>query len=118
MKKLYTILLAVIFIYACEHKIITPINTPVSDCDTTTVTYAVQVKKLMDASCTSCHSVGKSVPYIPLSDYASVKQQTQGKLIKCIKQQPNFNAMPQGASKLSNCQIRTIEKWQELNYPQ
>lgn len=84
-------------------------NTLVSNCDTGTVTYSNQIKSLMEAYCNSCHFTGNPTPYTLDNHSSVVAAVNSNKLIPSIKF--TGNPMPQGGQKLSDCNIRKIEKW-------
>lgn len=81
-------------------------------CDTTVVTYAADVKPILDSKCNTagCHNAGGAGGNF--TTYAGIKAQvTAGKLIGCITWTPGFSAMPQGQPKLPECDINKITRW-------
>lgn len=91
-------------------------------CDTTTSTYSLRVKPIIDSRCNACHSTNSNSSGILLDSYSALKAYAGpgGKLLPDIKQIPGtvFNAMPQGSSKLSDCNIAIIEAWINAGMPQ
>ncbi|MGZ3884529.1 MAG: c-type cytochrome domain-containing protein, partial [Bacteroidia bacterium] len=80
---------------------------PVPACDSVNVTYSKQVSLIIQGNCLGCHASGN----VALSSYDNVKAQVvSGALLGSIRQTGSFPPMPQGY-KLSDCDIRTIEKW-------
>lgn len=80
-------------------------------CDTTQFAFASTIKPIIDNYCLGCHSTSSPGGGIDLSSYTNVKTvATNGRLVGSVKQSPGFSAMPKG-SKLSECQIKQIEKW-------
>lgn len=88
-----------------------------TDCDTTHITFSQSVMPIYAEYCESCHS---STTYTVLGGgynldgYQNfVKYQTL--IVLDIEQKvgTSYNAMPKGASKLSNCKITIIKKWIE-----
>lgn len=81
-------------------------------CDTTNFTYSGAVLIMNDTYCKGCHNPASLGGGIDLSTYASIKiQAANGKYLGSIKHSTGFFAMPKGGSKLSDCQIRQVEKW-------
>ena len=81
-------------------------------CDTTNFTYSTSVLITNETYCKGCHNPASLGGGIDLSTYASLKvQATNGKYLGSIKHGTGFFAMPKGGSKLSDCQIRQVEKW-------
>jgi hypothetical protein len=92
------------------------LNTGISNCDTNTVIYANQIKSLMDGYCVSCHFTGNATGHT-LDTYAGVVASVNStKLIPSIEH--TGDPMPQGGQKLSDCNIRKIEKWVAAGMPQ
>jgi mono/diheme cytochrome c family protein len=83
------------------------------NCDTTAVTYSVQVSAVLNAYCLSCHSgTAVSGGGIKLDTYNSVLVQVNnGKLMKAIQHEAGASAMPKGSAKLSECNIAIVRTW-------
>ncbi|MEZ5016945.1 MAG: c-type cytochrome domain-containing protein [Flavipsychrobacter sp.] len=85
----------------------------VSKCDTNIYTYSGAVATTLSARCVGCHSGASASKGIVLDNYANVKTYAQsGLLLGSIKHQTGYSPMPQGG-KLSDCEIRQIERWIE-----
>ncbi len=85
-------------------------NNKCNECDTTNVSYSVQVTSIMN-NCVSCHNASSPSGNIRLDNYTNVKTQVDnGKLIGSIEHKAGFSPMPQGG-KLSDCNIAIINKW-------
>ena len=81
-------------------------------CDTTNFTYSGAVLIMNDTYCKGCHNPASLGGGIDLSGYASLKvQASNGKYLGSIQHGTGFFAMPKGGTKLSDCQIRQVEKW-------
>jgi len=81
-------------------------------CDTTVFTYAAAVVPIINTYCKGCHNPSSLGGGIDLSTYTGVKTVAlNGKLLGSIKHSSGYIAMPQGGSKLQDCQIKQIEKW-------
>jgi mono/diheme cytochrome c family protein len=84
----------------------------VNSCDTNQFTYNVGIKPIIDTYCKGCHSGANPSGAVLLSNYTEVKMQVDnGKLLGSIKHNLGFSAMPKNSNKLSDCNIKKIEKW-------
>lgn len=83
-------------------------------CDTNTYTYSGAVQPMLAKNCYGCHSSSAPSGGIVLDDYTDVKAiATAGDLLGAIRHEQGYSAMPQGANKLKDCEIRQVEKWAE-----
>jgi uncharacterized membrane protein len=80
------------------------------------VSYASDVKSIIDNNCTVCHGV---VPIqgtnLSLSNYEAVRNAVlnRGLINRISLQEGNSSLMPQGGPKLPESTINIIKKWQE-----
>ena len=87
-------------------------NTGGNNCDTVNMKYAADVLPIIQANCYSCHGNGLSQNGVSLDSYAKVKTQADnGNLIGVITHADGYPPMPQGAAKLSDCNINKIRSW-------
>jgi len=92
-------------------------------CDTAAVTYSGHVKGIFETSCYNCHSQVTANIYgagILFEGYDNLKlfiDDNPGRISGAIRHVVGFQAMPQGAPKLSDCDIAKIEKWIVAGYP-
>lgn len=85
-----------------------------NNCDTNNFTFTADIKPIMDKYCKGCHSGSGAYAGIVLDNYTDVATSTKdGLLLGSIKHEFGFKAMPQGGNKLSDCEIRQVEKWIE-----
>lgn len=100
---MYIISSAIILI-ACESRTYEEIsdNTPITE----QVTYNKDVKPIMDANCTMCHSPGPQA----LTNYNQVKSNIDNIIDRINRPNGDPAKMPQGGS-LSPAQINIITKW-------
>jgi mono/diheme cytochrome c family protein len=82
-----------------------------SGCDSTVFTYSGAVSVTMNTYCKGCHNPASLGGGIDLSTYATVKASVAGRLMGSINHTAGYSAMPKGSNKLSDCQIRQIQKW-------
>ena len=81
-------------------------------CDTTTVTYALSIKPIIETNCLVCHSQASNQGNVVLEGHANLKSWvTNGRLLGAIRHESGFSPMPKGGAKLSDCNISKIEKW-------
>ena len=81
-------------------------------CNITSVTYSGNVEKIIRSNCYSCHSSAAQLANVNLEGYPNLKVYADnGKLAGVIQHQSGFAAMPQGAAKLSDCDISVIKTW-------
>ncbi|MBK9569624.1 MAG: cytochrome c [Chitinophagaceae bacterium] len=87
-------------------------NNCTGSCDTTMFTYSGAVKPIMDNKCAGCHNPANLGGNIDLSTYNSVKTAAlNGKLYGSVAHQAGYSPMPKNGAKLSDCEIRQIQKW-------
>lgn len=113
MKKVLIILFVTAILTSCYYDNEVLLNPGNGTCDTNGVTYNGTVVTLLQTSgCIGCHSGAAPSGNISLATYANVKAVAQnGKLYGAINHSPGFSPMPQGGSKLSNCNISKIKAW-------
>ena len=86
-------------------------NVPCTD-TTTAISYSQRIAPLLQQYCYSCHTGGFPSGNITMGSYQADKTIAQnGKLLGSISHAPGFAAMPQGQSKLNNCQVAMVKKW-------
>lgn len=83
-----------------------------SVCDTSLYTYSGKVKPLLDTWCVGCHNNFSKGGGYDLSEYSKVLLAVNdGSLLGSIHHDAGFIAMPKNTSKLTDCDIKAIEKW-------
>ena len=87
-------------------------NSCIGSCDTTVFTYSGAVKSIMDNKCAGCHNPSNLGGNIDVSTFAAVRVVAlNGKLYGSIAHQTGYSPMPKNAAKLSDCEIRQVQKW-------
>jgi cytochrome c553 len=82
------------------------------ECDTNDYKYSTAISSLLSTSCIGCHGATSPSGAVYLNNYDSVKAYAlNGRLPGAVKHLTGYSAMPQGGAKLSDCKIRTLEKW-------
>lgn len=87
-------------------------NSNTNTLDTAKVSYAIDIKPLLDGSCafSGCHNTGSAVG--SLATYASAKKFAEnGRILGSIKHQSGYSKMPKNRTKLAADNIARIEKW-------
>lgn len=87
-------------------------------CDSTRNAFAADVQPLISTYCLGCHSTAAPSAGIALDNYAGVRGAAlSGKLLGAIMHSAGFKPMPQGGSKLSDCNIAQIRGWVQAGAP-
>jgi mono/diheme cytochrome c family protein len=87
-------------------------NECVEGCDSINVTYSLTIKPIMDSYCKGCHSGGSPSGGISITDYNQTKAlASNGKLMGTIEHQAGYSPMPKNSAKLSDCNIKQLNKW-------
>lgn len=83
-----------------------------SACDTSNVLYSKNVTPIFTKWCVGCHKTGNALGGIDLSTHnALVSAIPDNKLMGSINHDSGISPMPKNGSKLSPCEIRTIQIW-------
>ena len=126
MKKLFlfSIITIIIFFSSGCYFDKTQLQYPASNCDTTNISYTIDIVGILDASCQSCHKGTSSSSGINLYDYATIKslaldgKYVYGSLLSSVSfQGGNPNPMPQGTNQLPACDINKIRAWVNRGAP-
>ncbi len=87
-------------------------NNCFGNCDSTVFTYSGAIKPIMDNKCTGCHNPNNMGGNIDVSTYGSVRViALNGKLYGSLAHQSGYSPMPKNSAKLSDCEIRQVQKW-------
>jgi len=83
-----------------------------SACDSSAFTFSQTIQPLLNQYCKGCHNTTGASGGVNLDNYNGVKTvAASGRLMNVITHRPGVPAMPQGGNKLSDCQIKQVEKW-------
>jgi hypothetical protein len=81
-------------------------------CDTSNVTFSASIKPLLQNKCVGCHSGSTPSGGHDFTTHAGVQPVAQsGRLYGAVNHMSGFVPMPQGGTKLANCDIRKIKIW-------
>ena len=73
---------------------------------------------LTNYGCIGCHNNTFASSNVNLEGFENLKISVENNaLLGSIKHEPNFDNMPQGGSKLPDCDIKLIETWIAEGYP-
>ncbi|MBZ5858687.1 c-type cytochrome [Flavihumibacter profundi] len=122
MKKILLITGTIILIFSfgsCYYDKAELLYPNINSCDTvTSITYTKVIVPIFQQNCYSCHGGNSPSGVIAMGTYANDKVlATNGKLMGSINHTAGFSAMPQGAAKLSDCNIAKIRKWVQAGSP-
>lgn len=88
-------------------------------CDTTKITYTAFIQPLVAGKCQGCHGLSNPGGGIKLTTYAEVKASAQtGLFYGSIAYATGVSPMPQGGTRLSNCQTSKVKAWINAGMPQ
>lgn len=104
MKKFMYLISSAVLVTACESRTYEEISDvkPIAD----KVTYSKDVKPIIDANCTNCHSPGVQA----LTNYSQVKANIDNVIDRISRANGDPGKMPQGGA-LSPAQINIFIKW-------
>jgi mono/diheme cytochrome c family protein len=84
---------------------------PSTSCDTATVTYSQTINPIMVGNCNICHSKALANGGVVTDNWDSLSSVARrGKLWPAVSH-TGPKPMPQGADKLSDCNLGKIKKW-------
>ena len=85
---------------------------PVSNCDTTDLSFETHIAPIFERNCYACHSAAANTANVILEGHSQVMNHVNnGRLLGAINHESGFTPMPQGAPKLIACDIAKIEAW-------
>ncbi|MEQ8908533.1 MAG: hypothetical protein RIC95_05045 [Vicingaceae bacterium] len=88
------------------------LNNTCDNCDTTNVTFSLNVKPIIDANCKGCHNGSNPQTNVLLTNYSEIESRASlGELVGAIKHESGYVAMPLNQAKLDQCLISQIEIW-------
>jgi hypothetical protein len=92
-----------------------------SICDTVNVSFAKQIKPLIDAQCVGCHNTASPEAGVSLSTHAEILVFAKtGQLYGVLARIPPFTQaqfMPPGAPKWENCNLAKLKSWIDKGAP-
>lgn len=93
-------------------------SNPVNLCDTTDMSYSMDIVPIFVNNCYACHSGNNPNGDISVDSYDGLKSAIEtGKLLGAIKHERGYTPMPRFAPQLDNCTINQIEAWINQGMP-
>ena len=117
MNKLFPFLICILILAGCKKENMgQEVNAP---CPTNNVTYSATISGIINTNCLGCHGYG-SPPSggFSLNSYSGVKAKVDdGRLFGAVSHMQGYVPMPDGAAKLSQCDINKIKAWIDAGAP-
>ena len=115
----YPLLLLTLILGSCSYDAEEELYPTNGFCNTANVTYSGTVSGLLASyGCNDCHAGPSPEGNINLQGYTNVKAlATRGRLYGAINHSPGFHPMPEGAPKMSSCDINKIKAWIDAGAP-
>lgn len=89
-----------------------------NNCDTLVVSFAQQIRPVINTHCLGCHSGAAPSGGIALASHAQIVQAAStGRLLGSMRHEAGYSPMPQGGNKLNDCTILQFKKWIENGSP-
>jgi hypothetical protein len=107
------LLMGMIIFSSCYYDVEELLYPPVA-CVTDNMSLQLNIEPILDRNCYTCHSTiaGPANGNIILEGYDElIKYVNSGQLVGAINHDSEFEAMPQNAPKMGNCDISKIEQW-------
>ena len=83
-----------------------------SACDTVGVTYAADIKPVIDLRCIGCHNSLTRNGAVDLSTQDLVRQHAaSGKLVGTMARAPGYSPMPPSGPRATDCEIAKVRAW-------
>lgn len=112
-------LLLAFFLHACVWDNMEELYPDIADCDTSSVSFSMDVIPILSDNCFSCHSklnAPASGGGLSLEDHQDVARSSD-RIIGAINHEDGFQAMPRGGDKLDPCSINVFEAWAHAGAP-
>jgi hypothetical protein len=83
-----------------------------TNCDSNNYAFISGIRPLVNKFCVGCHNNSTLAGGYAFETYDGFKAAAQsGRLLGAIKREVGYSPMPKGGNKLSDCEIRQVEKW-------
>lgn len=83
-----------------------------SACDSTNVSFSVDIQPIISTHCIGCHSGSFPSGAVALNGYSNVAiHANNGRFLGAVSHAPGFKPMPQGLPQISECNIALIRNW-------
>jgi len=111
-KIVFFIIVGLLLLSSCYYDNYDDLVVESNGCDTINMTYSLNIKPIMDKSCTSCHSGAAPAGNISLDTYDNTKKSADdGSLLGSMQHESGYSPMPKNQVKLDDCTINIISAW-------
>lgn len=85
---------------------------PIDLCDTTNISYSLDIVPIIDANCYRCHDAQTNQGNVAIDDYENFRAYSvNGIMLNVLNHEDNWPPMPEDAPKLDQCSIDKVERW-------
>jgi hypothetical protein len=115
--KLIAVIMAAIMVTGCYYDNEEYLYPQSATCNTDNMSFASDIKPVIDASCIGCHGGAAPSGNISLETYddvaaaAAINPGNYGSLYGAVSHAPGNSPMPKSADKLPDCTIDQIKAW-------
>jgi hypothetical protein len=113
------VLACIILLPACVWENLEDLRPDKPDCDTTAVSFSMDIKPILSNNCFGCHSNVNAPSFgggLSFEDHEDVSANST-RITGAINHKEGFLAMPQGGDKLDPCSIMKFEAWVSAGTP-
>jgi hypothetical protein len=112
-------LAGILLLQACVWENMEDLYPDTPECDTSSVSFSMDIKPILSNNCFSCHSNANAPSFgggLSFEDYTDVSANT-ARITGAINHKEGFLAMPQGGDKLDSCSILKFQAWVSAGAP-
>lgn len=112
-------LAGILLLQACAWDNLEDLYPHTPDCDTTSVSFSMDIQPILSNNCFSCHSNVNAPSFgggLSFEDHSDVSANS-GRITGAINHNEGFIPMPQGSDKLDPCSIMKFEAWANAGSP-
>ncbi|HRG65881.1 MAG TPA: hypothetical protein PLV12_08750 [Saprospiraceae bacterium] len=111
-KTIKYLFISLLFLNACYYDNEEELYPDVGTCITDSMSYQADIYPIINNNCLGCHNSSAVQGGIDISNYELLTPYIEsGSLLKSIKHESGYSAMPKDAGKMSECQIAKIDAW-------
>ena len=112
-------LAGILLLPACVWDNLEDLHPDTQECDTSSVSFSMDIQPILSNNCFSCHSNVNAPSFgggLSFEDHADVSANSD-RIKGAINHNEGFLAMPQGGDKLDPCSIMKFEAWVSAGTP-
>ena len=111
-KTIKWLFISLLFLNACYYDNEEELYPDVGECITDSMSYQTDIYPIINNNCLGCHNSSAVQGGSDISNYELLTPYIEsGSLLKSIKHESGYSAMPKDAGKMSVCQIAKIDAW-------